>query len=138
VLECPAGLVPLGGGVANPLFGPQSINSSLPTSTGWSAAVSNPGPSSSFEVIFTCGMRPKRYSLARSASVLVGPGETRSAVATCPARSDVLGGGGFSDSGLTQVSTAPATDGWDTDLRYVAAAGDPTVLWQPFVVCAGR
>jgi hypothetical protein len=219
VIDCPPGLVPFGGGVANPVFGPQSVNSSLPTATGWSAAVSNPGPSSTFEVIFTCGTRPKRYSIARSASVLVPPGQAQAAAAVCPARSDPLGGGGFSDSGLTQVSTAasypapgewivaqrnrgatashlttfavcgkvagyrqvsrpisvlnngltlggaecpgtkvalgggefinapglaidvystfPVAGGWDVDLRYVAAAGDPAVLEQPFVVCAG-
>jgi hypothetical protein len=219
VLDCPPGLVPFGGGVATPILGPARVNSSLPTPTGWSAAVSNPGPSSTFEVLFTCGTRPKRYSIASSASVLVPPGEARSAAAVCPTRSNPLGGGGFSDSGLTAVSTsatypapgewvvaernssaaashvtafavcgrvsgyrlvgepvtvlsngltlggaecpaakvplgggaftsqpglavdvystAPATGGWNADLRYVAAAGDPTVLWQPFVVCAG-
>jgi hypothetical protein len=219
VLECPVGLVPFGGGVSNPLFGPQSVNSSFPTPTGWSAAVSNPGPPSTFEVIFTCGTRPKHYSIARSASVLVQPGEARNAVAVCPTGSDPLGGGGFSDSGLIQISTAasypvpgewlvaerngsatashvtafaacgrvrgyrlvsrpisvlndgltlggaacpgtkvplgggavtnapglridlystfPIDGDWDTDVRYVAAVGDPTVLWQPFVVCAG-
>src|SRR5262249_45603522 len=33
VIDCPPGLVPFGGGVSNPLFGPQSVNSSLPTET---------------------------------------------------------------------------------------------------------
>src|SRR4051794_5297901 len=135
VLECPPGLVPFGGGVTTPLFGPENVNSSLPTPTGWSAAVSNPGGASTFEVTFTCGLRPKRYSIARSAAVLVPPGAQTSVAAVCPTRSDPLGGGGFSDAGVASVSmnsTYPVPGEWVVN-QGNASAGDTHVT--AFAVC---
>jgi hypothetical protein len=98
--SCESGWTVVGGGVATP--GTEGglgvdVNSSYPISAGWAAFVNNTsGTSATFVVQAICVKKtPKRYAIA-SASV-DNPSETQTtATATCPAKTKVLGGGGYS------------------------------------------
>jgi hypothetical protein len=98
--SCESGWTVVGGGVATP--GTEGglgvdVNSSYPVSAGWAAFMNNTsGTSVTFVVQAICVRKaPKRYAVA-SASV-DNPSETQTtATATCPAKTKVLGGGGYS------------------------------------------
>jgi hypothetical protein len=114
---CPAGTVPLGGGVfvlsqstlAN-------VNSSFPTANGWIADVNNAsGAATSFEVSVICGLQPKHYSIVQSDQVLNPAASHTTGAATCPIGSKPLGGGALSNSSSTFVnlnSTFPKGSSW--------------------------
>src|SRR5262249_27589960 len=104
-VECPPGRVPLGGGVATGLFAGQTISSSYPTATGWAADVNNPGvANSTFSVIVTCSRPPKRYTIFNTPATDAPAGAHAGATAVCPAGTNALGGGVFSDSGSLVVT----------------------------------
>src|SRR5689334_15109182 len=64
-VTCPAGRVPLGGGVfvVSGDFR-ASVNSSFPTFNGWTADVNNAsGADTTFNVVVVCAKQPKNYSI---------------------------------------------------------------------------
>src|SRR5690349_10727631 len=65
VVACPAGLVPLGGGVSIvSLSTNANVNSSFPRDNGWVADVNNAsGATTTFEVRVVCVQRPTNYSV---------------------------------------------------------------------------
>jgi hypothetical protein len=126
--SCESGWTVVGGGVATP--GTEGgagvdVNSSYPISAGWGAFVNNTrGTSVTFVVQAICVKKaPKRYAVASASAD--NPSETQtSATATCPARTRVLGGGGYSLSNGLSVgmnSTFPVqpvtkTFGWSVHM----------------------
>jgi hypothetical protein len=106
-VDCPAGTVPLGGGVVTALFSDQTINSSYPTATGWAGDVNNPDATASiFSLTVACAQRPRGYTVFTTLSTLVPAGQQASTSAICPAGKNALGGGVFSDSGQVSVNLA--------------------------------
>jgi hypothetical protein len=106
-VDCPAGTVPLGGGVGAAVFTGLTVNSTYPTATGWAADVNNPDAASSFfDVTVTCAQRPRGYEIFTTPSSVVPAGRQASAIAVCPGRTKPLGGGVFSSSGLLSVNLA--------------------------------
>jgi hypothetical protein len=116
-VNCPLGKVPLGGGVvvtSTSIFA--NVNSSFPSSTGWSADVNNAtGSDTTFEVIAVCAKPPRHYSIQQS-NLVDNPANTQSvAVALCPAGSLPLGGGAVSTSANLFVNvntTQPFGNQW--------------------------
>jgi hypothetical protein len=122
--SCESGWTVIGGGVATPgdQGGPEvDVNSSYPISGGWAAYLNNTsGTGVTFVVQAICVKKaPKGYAIASASQD--NPSETQAYVmATCPAKTKVLDGGGYSSSGELSVglnSTFPIepatkTYGW--------------------------
>jgi hypothetical protein len=110
-VSCPTGTVPWGGGTAGNPFTNMSINTTVSTSDGWLARVTNPdAPGGTFVIDAICARKPAAYS-AVYASVDNPPGTRSVATAVCPANTVVLSGGGFS---TTDVAGARMLGAWPT------------------------
>lgn len=115
---CPSGTVVLGGGgYSNSVATDVNLNSSFPNgSTEWSVDMNNAGSiDSSFVVYAVCANQPKKYSIEDGTSVDNPPGDQTTATVSCPAGTDLLGGGGYSNSIETSVNinmTLPNNEGW--------------------------
>jgi hypothetical protein len=127
-VNCPAGTKPLGGGVlisSSSLLA--NVNGSYPIATGgsgWGAFVNNnSGSATTFHVYAVCAMKPAGYKVAHAA-VTNPPASQTKAVATCPAGSKVLGGGGISSS--TSVSANLNTTIPASPKSWRADANNPT------------
>jgi hypothetical protein len=138
-VDCPAGTVPLGGGVdADQGFTSRdlnlAINSSYPTATGWAGDVNNTNSSDAvFDVGTFCAKQNAAWSIQQSASQPNPAGfQTRTTV-QCPAGTKVLGGGAYSSTTSVAVnlnSTFPvktgtgstATYSWSTDMNNADTA----------------
>jgi hypothetical protein len=140
---CPTGTVVWGGGVwiSSGALG-ADVNSSYPTNNGWVADVNNAGGSDTTFVVYAiCAKRPQLY-LIQSASFSSLAGHQASGTVPCPGTSKVLGGGGYSDLGLTSVninSTFPPNKrSWRVDMNNASASNGTFIV---FTVCgktAGR
>jgi hypothetical protein len=125
---CPTGTVVLGGGVYSS-SGDTSINlnSSFPTgSTGWSADMNNASSEDASAVVYAvCAQRPKKYSIVESTEIENPSGEQTEATASCPANTQVLGGGGYSTSaelGVNLNSTLVNLQGWLVEMNNGSVA----------------
>ena len=137
VVTCPAGLVPLGGGVSIvSLSTLANVNSSFPRDNGWVGDVNNgSGASTTFEVRVACAQQPKKYSVVIGNGVSNPSASHATATASCPRGTKPLGGGGLSNAGLVFVnmsSDAPSGRGWRVDENN-ASAFDAIVT--AFAVC---
>ena len=136
-VECPAGTVPLGGGVfissVNTLA---NVNSSFPTPTGWAGDVNNAsGVDTTFVVQVVCGTQPAHYRIVESSPVVNAATSQNEALVTCPKGSKPLGGGGLSSGGTVDVnmnSTSPLRRAWSVVENN---ASDSDRLIQAFAVC---
>ena len=141
--SCESGWTVVGGGVATPGMegGPGvDVNSSYPISGGWAAYMNNTsGASATFVVQAICVKRaPKRYTVVEA--VGQSQPETQNSVfATCPAKTKVLGGGGFSSSGELTVglnSTFPMLPdpayGW---AAYMGNNSPDSATVTAFAIC---
>jgi hypothetical protein len=101
-VTCPTGTVVVGGGVyMNGSDLSDNINTSSPVGTNaWQGFVNNSsGVSSNFTVYAVCAKAPRGYRIVHSALVDNPTGtQTSDIMATCPAGSKVLGGGGVLNS----------------------------------------
>jgi hypothetical protein len=135
-VDCPPGLVPLGGDV-NMLSGSvhASVNSSFPTATGWAGDVNNAsGLDAIFEVSAICARAPRRYRIVFT-TVLNPAGSRAAAFAACPHGSTPLGGGGASSSSSLLAnlhSTEPGGSGW---LATVNNASASEAVFTAYAVC---
>jgi hypothetical protein len=135
-VDCPAGTVPLGGGVLiESNFTAANINGSIPTPTGWSGWVNNTtGFTTFFQVQAICAKQPKGYTVVTSAENV--PGQSHLEVfAECPKGSKPLGGGGFTSSLSTSVNLSgsyASGQGWRSILHN---QGVTTTLLQTYAVC---
>jgi hypothetical protein len=117
-VSCPSGTVVLGGGAfSNSVATDVNLNSSFPNgSTEWSADMNNAsGSDSPFVVYAVCAKQPNKYSIVNSGSIENPSGNQTTATASCPARTELLGGGGISNSLATSVNintTLPNNEGW--------------------------
>jgi hypothetical protein len=133
-VDCPAGTVPLGGGVIARVSSDQTINSSYPTATGWAADVNNPTALDSiFQLTVECGLRPRGYQVVASPSTLVPAGGNASTSAFCPGTSKALGGGVFSNSGLLSVNLA---DSFPSKGAFTGTITDASTLDSSMTVFA--
>jgi hypothetical protein len=137
VVTCPAGLVPLGGGVSIvSLSTLANVNSSFPRDNGWVADVNNAsGASTTFEVRVVCARAPKHYQVVIGNGVSNPSATQRSATVDCPTGTKPLGGGGLSNAGLTFVNMntdAPSGRGWRVDENN--ATGFDAIV-TAFAVC---
>ena len=136
-VDCPAGKVPLGGGVfivsGDPIV---NVNSSFPTLTGWDGDVNNAsGAATSFEVLVVCAKQPKKYSINEFSSTSVPAGTQNAGLASCPAGSQPLGGGAVSNSFSTAVnlnSTFPVGQSWRVDVNNGSTSDTTFDTW---VIC---
>jgi hypothetical protein len=137
VVSCPAGLVPLGGGVSIvSLSTLANVNSSFPRDNGWIGDVNNAsGAPTTFEVRVVCAQMPRNYSVVIGNGVSNPSASHVTATVGCPRGSLPLGGGGLSNAGLTFVnmsSDAPSGKGWRVDENN--ASGFDAVV-TAFAVC---
>jgi hypothetical protein len=135
--SCPAGEVPLGGGVfvasGSTLA---SINSTVPLGRSWAADVNNAsGAATTFHVIAICAVRPQGYAVRQSATRPNPSGSVTSATARCPAGTRPLGGGAASSTtavAATLHDSLPLARGWRV-AEGNGTTGDAKVT--AFVVC---
>jgi hypothetical protein len=137
IVNCPAGLVPLGGGVFIQSFSTlANVNSSFPSFTSWVGDVNNAsGADTTFHVQVICASAPRNYAVVQGDLTRNPSGFQTTALATCPAHSKPLGGGGLSDSGALFIninSTLPEGRAWRVDENN-ATGSDANVA--AFVVC---
>jgi hypothetical protein len=137
VVTCPAGLVPLGGGVSIVSFSTlANVNSSFPRDNGWVGDVNNgSGATTTFEVRVVCALAPKNYSVVIGNGVSNQSASHVTAIAACPRGAKPLGGGGLSNAGLVFVnmgSDAPSGRGWL--VRENNASGFDAIV-TAFAVC---
>lgn len=98
--QCPTGTVPLGGGVVvSSTSTLASVSASFPEGRFWVGIVSNDsGADTTFQVEVECAKRPPKYTVVQSGLVRNPSGLQSSVLATCPAGTRPLGGGGESTS----------------------------------------
>ena len=140
VAACPTGSKPLGGGgFTDSGLVPVSTSATAPVPGEWLVSERNASASAFHLTAFaTCGKVAGYRLVSRPVSVLSN-GLTLGG-AECPGTKVALGGGAFTSQPNLAVdvySTLPVAGGWDVDLRNTVPPGGQTVLWQPFVVCAG-
>jgi hypothetical protein len=103
---CPAGTVPLGGGIQIPVGGgfDMDVNGSFPTATGWAADVNNRTVDAiHVEVQASCATMPASYQLV-SASFANPAGSQTTGSVDCPAGTDAYGGGAKTNTRTLRVS----------------------------------
>jgi hypothetical protein len=131
---CPPGTVVVGGGVSGSAVG--DVNSSYPEGNGWQVAFNqSPVAGASFNVYAVCSPEPAAYKVVTSAAA-DNPAEAHSKVtATCPAGSQVLGGGGSSTGGtsVTLDESTPADGSWDITINNAGSADETA---KAYVICA--
>jgi hypothetical protein len=140
---CPAGLVPLGGGVtfsggfAND---GERIESSIPLQTGWEGHYDNAGTRTTdhFVVEAICGQQPPGYTVAfRSVD---NPPQTRSiAIAHCPTGTKLLSGGSGTTGDTIDVvllSASPLDDDRYKAVMWNGSERDERLT--AFAICAQR
>jgi hypothetical protein len=154
-VNCPVGTVPWGGGVITESPDPAvNIADSFPDGRTWIVEMNNPTASdTAFQVNAVCAKRPAGYTVVHGTLQLLPALLQGDAVATCPAGTRPLGGGGFSSSGNQAVATnssGPDGQNWDLaenngtvitwNLTAVVVCGKPVayrvVMGQPFAVAA--
>jgi hypothetical protein len=137
---CPSGRVVLGGGA-------RSLTSSThvdihsfaaASSTTWFADVSNRSTATvSFKVYAICRSKPAGYSLATGSAVTNPPSTQTKATVACPGNGVAIGGGGTSNSVLTDINlntSIPANFGWSV---YENNASSSPATVTALAVCAG-
>jgi hypothetical protein len=98
-VACPAGTVPLGGGVGiHPVGTGAHITSSFPSPNGWVARVSTGLADVVFNVQVVCARQPKQYAVVTSSGSIRG-GAQAGVDAACPTGTRPLGGGEQSTAG---------------------------------------
>jgi hypothetical protein len=121
MVNCPKGLVPLGGGtlISTPSV-LTAVSGSFPSGTGWVADVNNlSGGPVTFIVEVLCARRPARYRVVTS--TFANPANSRSTItASCPRGSRPIGGGGRSGTfslnvNLSSTLPVPQLNGWRAD-----------------------
>jgi hypothetical protein len=135
---CPAGTVPLGGGVD--IFSTStaiSVNSMEPFSNGWRSDVNNGGGGTVFfRTLLVCAKQPRGY-VQVDASSIANPGATQTFVSvSCPAGTSAISGGVHSGSGDIFVNlntSAPLGSGWQ---GYVNNATSSPSSANAQVICA--
>jgi hypothetical protein len=137
VVRCPTGTVPLGGGATTASPSTRvNVSSSFPSGRAWVGDVKNgSGSATTFRVEVICAKRPKGYTVVRSANTLNPSGSKTRAVATCPAGTKPLGGGGTSNDNVVFVdmhSTAPHRRTWAVKENN---AGPNTAMLNAIAVC---
>ena len=135
--QCPAGTVPFGGGVV--VSSPSTlanVSASFPEGPFWVGIVSNDsGADTTFQIEVECAKRPPGYEVVQSDLVLNPEGFQSSVLATCPAGTRPLGGGGESTSPsvFTNInSTGPQGRSWF--VTEDNASGADAAL-EAFAVC---
>jgi hypothetical protein len=118
MVRCPKGTVPIGGSVfvqSSPDLR-VNVSASAPFGPFWGGDVHNSSSiATTFAVVAVCAHQPKGYTQVESAVVPNPAGTQSQAVATCPAGTMPLGGGGFTSSSSTDNNmngTAPSGKSW--------------------------
>lgn len=137
---CPAGTVPLGGGVRIlTTSGFVHLSSSFPAGDGWVGVVNNAGSFGAlFQVVAICAAPPPGYVLMRAPGAAGRNGQF-TVIATCPVGTKLLGGGAIAYSQNLSVtlngSFPTAANGWRNDLNSTAGV---EVLFDSFAICGKR
>jgi hypothetical protein len=101
---CPAGTFVLGGGEDAADGSGGAVNSSYPADNGWQVRVDNTsGLADTFTVYAVCSPEPSGYEVVASDRVTNPAGAHSKLGASCPAGTNVLGGGGSSSSASMSV-----------------------------------
>jgi hypothetical protein len=136
-VACPAGRVPLGGGVFVTSSSTQaSVNDSFPVDTGWIADVNNDTTApTTFQVSVICAHQPNDYQIVQSTSRVVSSGLQGGAFAACPAGTKTFSGGLVTDSTSVLVSvneSAIQNHGW-VEFENNGTGGDVRI--SAFAIC---
>jgi hypothetical protein len=134
-VSCPAGTVPLGGGVATTLASGVTVNGTYPTATGWAADVNNPDATNeAFSVDVTCSHQPRGYTIV-TANDPAPAGQETFGEAMCPNATASLGGGARSSSAQLSVNLSeslPTRSRWNSGETNASAVDSQLTT---FVVC---
>src|SRR5262249_44619148 len=136
-VKCPKGTEPLGGGgfsSSRSLFA--NINSTLPSRREWIVTQNNASAlDASLVAVVVCGTLP-HYSVVLGPQFPTPVDGRVSGLASCPARSVVIGGGIASASTSLAVNTyfqLPNGNRWESGIANDSGFGS---LATPFAVCA--
>jgi len=135
--QCPAGTVPLGGGVVvSSTSTLANVSASFPEGSFWEGIVSNDsGADTTFQIEVECAKRPPGYTVIQSNLVLNPEGFQSSALAACPSGTRPLGGGGESTSPsvFSNInSTGPQGRSWFVTENNASGAN---AALEAFAVC---
>jgi hypothetical protein len=116
----------------------ENINSSWPTTKGWSVDMNNAGASAAeFQVYAVCAKKLSGYVLRKSKSVANPAGKENEATYSCPSGDEIFGGGVFSASSQTSVNIASE---WPSDdaswVVYVNNASGQATSFHVYEICA--
>jgi hypothetical protein len=115
----------------------ENINSSWPTTTGWSVDMNNAGATSaSFQVYAVCAKKLSGYVLRKSRSVSNPAGAENAANYSCPSGDVVFGGGVFSASSQTSVNIASEWPIGATWQVYVNNGSAQATSFRVYEICA--
>jgi hypothetical protein len=139
---CPIGTKVLGGGGYSASGATTAnINSLRPSGNGWETDMDNAGGSATtFASYAICGHKPHGYAVVTGPAVANAPGSQVFAMATCPAPSLPLSGGGYSNSGspLVGMNTSSPNNngnGWQVYENNAGTIGGAFVT--AYAICAG-
>ena len=115
----------------------ENINSSWPTTKGWSVDMNNAGTSSAtFQVYAVCAKKLSGYVLRKSRSVPNPAGAENAANYSCPSGDVVFGGGVFSASSQTSVNIASEWPIGATWQVYVNNGSMQATSFRVYEICA--
>ena len=145
-VACPSGTVAWGGGADSASDSlAVNLNSSISYGggAGWEAWVNNAsGADTAFTVYVVCANIPTNYQVIDSSSLDNPSGAQTSVTAACPKRTVALGGGGYSDSGNTNVNvntdeptTIGKAQGWRVDVNNGSGSD---ALFRTEAICAKK
>jgi hypothetical protein len=140
-ISCPAGKMPLGGGVyvSSPSTS-ADVNDSYPSGSSWVADVNNgSGADTTFTVEAICAKVNSNYDVAITPGVDNPPFSQGVGFAQCPAHTRQLGGGLLSTSGTLDVNLNSDYPYTSRGKRYWYAdennAGDTSPFFNVYAVC---
>ena len=116
-VSCPVGTVPWGGGAVTSEPGPLvNLSASFPDGRAWIVQLTNAtADPASFQVEVVCAKRPAGYTVVHGTTQVLPQLLQAGALATCPAGTKPLGGGGSTNALSTAVnldSTGPQGQSW--------------------------
>jgi hypothetical protein len=142
-VRCPAGTVPYGGGafVSSGSLA-ASINTSVPTGTGWAADVNNgSGVATTFVVYAVCAKQPRRYQLSFTDALTNPAGQLSTGYASCPAHTVALGGGASSSTSSLSVNIEATIPSSTTNRDWFSVmnnASSHDATWRVVAVCGNK
>ena len=136
--SCPAGAKALGGGSFSSSGSVlATVNSSIPTTTGWRVDANNGSATAEAVTAYVVCGKVAKYRVVTGPVTGNNPGVQTASSAACGGTGVPTGGGAFSNSGSTLVainSSFPTTGGWGSDMNNGSATAASVTT---YAVCTG-